>query len=1114
MATHLKAIWTFFAIAMLLASILSALVSPATAQTDTNQGEDAPVDQTVVDPTATEMILEPTSTVAAEDNQSLQDEQPPQDQPADIPVTGTITVNYRLCPPEADPATADATTIASACTVTGEGTSFNLAGSTGDLGTQTTGPAPSGVTFANVLPDSVTLSQLMPPPGNIGVFCEGNTQYGNTKPYARAFSVAVASVALDVLEGETIECDWYASGGAATAATGTGTVIIRKRACPVGYDASAHDMYDMAAKCHDMPAAVPFSVFEAGGGYDGGVKNTSGPINDVQFQNVPNVPLWIYEEVPTGFGDPVAFCGVETALGADVSPTRYYAWGPGYIELDAPGEGNVVQCDWYNIPSSEGSSITIYKWKCDPGTVYGNADPDYYPTQCATEMPGVDFTLTDANGTQAFTSDTNGKQINDVVPTAQGTFTLTETIPDGYGDPVVYCQNNGEDPQPNQPTLVQSGGGIVTIQPSTTPFEYQCFWYNLPELPGTVTIHKWECPQGMTVDPTLQAHQAACTQPMDNVTFTLADSLGPRAKTTAGGMVEWMDAQIETFTVTEEVPTGYSVQPYVACDFESQNLLDISYLVTNNVLTVTLNHSGQKVICHWFNQYLGPGEVTIYKWTCPEVYDVNAWGADPKVDCTEATNGINFVLDQPGDIDLQTMTGDSIGGAVYFGGLTPGDYTVTEIVPDGIAEVFVLDCVGLNTGSVHPVPLSVGPTLAMKIAGGDKIRCDWYNVPQHSPEYGWLTVTKYNCTTATYVSDIDCEVFEGGKAFDLQLWNGSGWTSSQTGTTNTAGQLTWTNLNPGTYRVVEQGATPCKVTSTPADTNGNPVVNAQVGTTVKVYNCGQTPPPGGKMPTKYPNTGVEPAGSTQVAPATSILGALGLLGGASVSRRTFLRRSVIATAAVGTGSMVVANGLASQVIQPIGTAVSDPVIAPEGTPGADCLYPATPSAATPPDGTPVACARGAVPVNIAIEAIDVDASIEVLEIIGGEMQQPTGATDVAWYKESARLGEPGNVLLAGHLNYWGVPEGVFFALAQLKEGDAVELMGDDDASYRYIVQWSEDFPSDEEPPEEALGQTDEQVITMITCGGEWNAGRAEYDHRTLVRAIHESQYVPSSTPVA
>ena len=51
-------------------------------------------------------------------------------------------------------------------------------------------------------------------------------------------------------------------------------------------------------------------------------------------------------------------------------------------------------------------------------------------------------------------------------------------------------------------------------------------------------------------------------------------------------------------------------------------------------------------------------------------------------------------------------------------------------VPSGIVDVFVWNCVGINTSSVHPTPLSVGPSLMFRIQGGDEITCYWYNVPE------------------------------------------------------------------------------------------------------------------------------------------------------------------------------------------------------------------------------------------------------------------------------------------------------------------------------------------------------------------------------------------------
>ena len=134
------------------------------------------------------------------------------------------------------------------------------------------------------------------------------------------------------------------------------------------------------------------------------------------------------------------------------------------------------------------------------------------------------------------------------------------------------------------------------------------------------------------------------------------------------------------------------------------------------------------------------------------------------------------------------------------------------------------------------------------------------------------------------------------------------------------------------------------------------------------------------------------------------------------------------------GAALISSGILAQgdqVIEPIGEGT------PAGTPTSLCL-PLVEGGATPVDGSD--CLRGAVPATLRIAAIGVEAPVEILETVGGVMQQPSDEAHVAWYKETARLGETGNVLIAGHLNWWGVPEAVFFNRGTLAAGDAVVVL--------------------------------------------------------------------------
>src|SRR5690606_394837 len=72
----------------------------------------------------------------------------------------------------------------------------------------------------------------------------------------------------------------------------------------------------------------------------------------------------------------------------------------------------IFYCNWYNVPTdNDGTSVTIYKWECPPGTLYGQTDA-YYSAECATEQAGVPFEITDTVTTIQTTSDTNGRQID------------------------------------------------------------------------------------------------------------------------------------------------------------------------------------------------------------------------------------------------------------------------------------------------------------------------------------------------------------------------------------------------------------------------------------------------------------------------------------------------------------------------------------------------------------------------------------------------------------------------------------------------------------------------------------------------------------------------------
>lgn len=147
--------------------------------------------------------------------------------------------------------------------------------------------------------------------------------------------------------------------------------------------------------------------------------------------------------------------------------------------------------------------------------------------------------------------------------------------------------------------------------------------------------------------------------------------------------------------------------------------------------------------------------------------------------------------------------------------------------------------------------------------------------------------------------------------------------------------------------------------------------------------------------------------------------------------------------------------------------------------------------------------EGVVPVSIQIPVAQVDAQVETIEIVDGVMQNPTGPWVVSWYKETAKLGEIGNAVMAGHLDYWDVGPAVFYNITLLTKGDTIDVTGEDGQVYTYAVDWLRNYDTANAPIQEIVGPTENENLTLITCGGPFDYANGVYLQRTVVRATRK-----------
>lgn len=157
---------------------------------------------------------------------------------------------------------------------------------------------------------------------------------------------------------------------------------------------------------------------------------------------------------------------------------------------------------------------------------------------------------------------------------------------------------------------------------------------------------------------------------------------------------------------------------------------------------------------------------------------------------------------------------------------------------------------------------------------------------------------------------------------------------------------------------------------------------------------------------------------------------------------------------------------------------------------------------------------GTAPVSISIPDATVDAEVERNQIVDGVMLDPSGPWVVSWYQETGELGEFGNTVMSGHIDYWDVGPAVFYTVAQLPEGAQISVTGENGAVYTYAVEWIKDYEVAGLTPEEIneiVGTTDYRALTLITCGGEFDYDRGEYLYRTVIRAkLVEVDGVPAT----
>jgi sortase (surface protein transpeptidase) len=141
------------------------------------------------------------------------------------------------------------------------------------------------------------------------------------------------------------------------------------------------------------------------------------------------------------------------------------------------------------------------------------------------------------------------------------------------------------------------------------------------------------------------------------------------------------------------------------------------------------------------------------------------------------------------------------------------------------------------------------------------------------------------------------------------------------------------------------------------------------------------------------------------------------------------------------------------------------------------------------------------PTRVEIPAIGVDATVEQVGLTPDRaMDVPKGWMNVGWYENGFYPGEPGNSVIAGHLDTSTGGPAVFWDLNQLIPGDEITVTYENGSRLTFVMVDNRVYNYDAQGAiiESIFGKSLTPDLNLVTCDGAWDQGLATYAKRLVV----------------
>ena len=155
------------------------------------------------------------------------------------------------------------------------------------------------------------------------------------------------------------------------------------------------------------------------------------------------------------------------------------------------------------------------------------------------------------------------------------------------------------------------------------------------------------------------------------------------------------------------------------------------------------------------------------------------------------------------------------------------------------------------------------------------------------------------------------------------------------------------------------------------------------------------------------------------------------------------------------------------------------------------------------DGSLPTAGSAAPPVSLRIPAMKLTATVAAVGVDAGtgDFDVPPSVDRVGWYRFGSDLSDKsGSMVIAGHVDSAAQGKGAFFKLGSLVPGDKVTLRGADGQAKDFKVVGRELYAKTKIPLEKYFARDGALRLTLITCGGPFDAETRHYRDNIVVTA--------------